>query len=374
MNIIFLIIVLLFYTGICVYSGFRFLEFFKFFLPGLNIIVFWIIFMLLCYSLIISGFTRNIFLLRRAGIYWMAVILYLLLLFVFSDILRLGLFIIGKKIPNFRVFSTAVSLVVCAGLLVYGTLHAKSLSSVHYRVTIPGRGGGIRAALISDLHIGRTIGGKWVSKIVDSINSADVDIVFISGDVFDGSIDMVGDLQDVLDQFKRIKAPLGVYACPGNHDTDRTFNGGTQRIAQALNSAGVIFMQDDVYALRDNLYIIGRKDARPIGMELNRKTASELCAGLDGTVIMLDHQPVDFLREEEAGVSLVLSGHTHAGQIFPANLMTKLIYKKAGAVHYGYWKGRNMQAVISSGAGFWGPPMRIASNNEAAFIDIVFDQ
>ncbi|MDR2730934.1 MAG: metallophosphoesterase [Treponema sp.] len=374
MNIIFIIFVFVFYSGICVYTGFRFLGFIKFFLPVLNSIIFWILFMLLCYSLIISGFTKSVFLLRRAGIYWMGIILYLLILFILSDIFRLGLFFFGKKIRNFSFFSTAISFVVCICFLIYGIIHAKSLSSVHYRVTIPGQGGELRVALISDLHIGRTIGGKWVSKIVDHINSADIDMVLIPGDVFDGSIDMVRDLQDVLNQLKRIQAPLGVYACPGNHDTDRTFKGGTERIAESLKSAGVIFMQDDVYAIRDNLYIIGRKDARPIGMESNRKSASELCAGLDGTIVMLDHQPVDFLREEDAGISLVLSGHTHAGQIFPANLITRVIYKKAGAVHYGYWKGKNMQAIVTSGAGFWGPPMRIASNNEVAFIDIVFDQ
>jgi predicted MPP superfamily phosphohydrolase len=374
MNIIFIIFVLLFYTGICVYTGLRLLGFIKFFLPGLNNLFFWIPFMLLCYLLIISGFTRGVFLLRRAGIYWMAIILYLLILFIFSDILYLGLFLTGKKIPNFRSFSAAVSLVICLGFLVYGTIHAKSLSSVHYKITIPGQGSELRVALISDLHIGRTIGGKWVSKIADHINSANIDMVLIPGDVFDGSIDMVRDLQDVLDQLRRIQAPLGVYACPGNHDTDRTFKGGTQRIVESLKSAGVIFIQDDVYAIRDNLYIVGRKDARPIGMESNRKSASELCAGLDGTIIMLDHQPVDFLREEEAGISLVLSGHTHAGQIFPVNLITRVIYKKAGAVHYGYWKGKKMQAIVTSGAGFWGPPMRIASNNEVAFIDIFFDK
>ena len=71
-------------------------------------------------------------------------------------------------------------------------------------------------------------------------------------------------------------------------------------------------------------------------------------------------------------MDLVLSGHTHKGQFFPGNIITEYIFKKAGAVHYGYWKGRYTQAVVSSGAGVWGPPIRIATNSEAAVVNIKF--
>jgi predicted MPP superfamily phosphohydrolase len=129
-----------------------------------------------------------------------------------------------------------------------------------------------------------------------------------------------------------------------------------------------------VQEVRDNLYIAGRRDARPIGMKAERKTPLELLSGIEGTVIVLDHQPTQFAELEQAGAGLVLSGHTHKGQIFPSTLITYLIYKLSGSTYYGYWRGNTMQAVVTSGAGFWGPPLRVGTNSEAVVIDIKFVQ
>jgi predicted MPP superfamily phosphohydrolase len=103
-----------------------------------------------------------------------------------------------------------------------------------------------------------------------------------------------------------------------------------------------------------------------------RKPATEITAGLDKSrpLIFLNHQPSDFREDEEAGADLVLTGHTHKGQFFPGNLFTVNIFKSAGATHYGYMKGRSAQLLVTSGAGVWGPPLRIASNSEVAVINI----
>jgi predicted MPP superfamily phosphohydrolase len=110
-------------------------------------------------------------------------------------------------------------------------------------------------------------------------------------------------------------------------------------------------------------------------MEARRKTAAELCVRLPGSgkkpIVVLDHQPTQFAEIEAAGADLVLCGHTHKGQFFPGNLMTKQIYKKLGA-HYGYWQGNSLQAVVTSGAGYWGPPVRIGTNSDVAVIDVNF--
>ena len=124
--------------------------------------------------------------------------------------------------------------------------------------------------------------------------------------------------------------------------------------------------------MRENLYIAGRRDIRPISAIAERKTAGELLAGINGTIIVLDHQPLEFRQLEKAGAHLVFSGHTHRGQIFPGNLITRRMFKNAGATHYGYWLGETMQGVVTSGTGYWGPPVRIATNSEVAVIDISF--
>jgi len=150
-----------------------------------------------------------------------------------------------------------------------------------------------------------------------------------------------------------------------------------------LKEAGITLLQDEVAVIRENMYIAGRRDARPIGMNAQRKTAAELCSVIvDGTVqpdnetprtlIVLDHQPTQFAEIEAAGADLVLCGHTHRGQLFPVNLITKSMYRKMGAAHYGYWRGKTLQAVITSGAGYWGPPLRVATNSEVAVIDVIF--
>jgi len=365
-------VVFLFYAGICFYIGTRLFGFLRCFLPNIRAAAFWLPFALLCCVLVFANFFRhNLFFLRKAGSYWMAVVLYMLLLLALSDLFRLLLFLFGKKILNINLYAVGTVLLLCAALIVYGVLHARSIQTVNYRITLPGSGGDIRIALVSDLHIGSSIGKSWIEKAADKINLTEPDMVCIAGDIFDGNLDVIQDLPGIASQLKRINAPLGVYASLGNHDVDRT-RGNTERIEEFLKSAGILLLQDEVHTVRENLYIAGRRDARPIGMNAGRKTPEELCAGLSGTVIMLDHQPTQFAQIEQAGADLVLCGHTHSGQIFPANLATRSIFKKAGAVHYGYWKGETLQAVVTSGAGFWGPPLRIATNSEVAVININF--
>jgi predicted MPP superfamily phosphohydrolase len=185
----------------------------------------------------------------------------------------------------------------------------------------------------------------------------------------------------------------------GNHDVDRTglsqesrndldmregpvrifmAASGTERIAAFLRGANIVLLQDEVRPITEGLWVAGRRDARPIGMRQERLPAAEIAAPADraDTLIMLDHQPVEFPRIEAAGPlapDLLLCGHTHKGQLFPANLVTRRIFAKAGATHYGYWRGGTMQAVVTSGAGLWGPPVRVATNSEVAVIDVRFE-
>jgi predicted MPP superfamily phosphohydrolase len=175
---------------------------------------------------------------------------------------------------------------------------------------------------------------------------------------------------------------LGVFACQGNHDVDRLSlreGAATDRVREFLEKSGIVFLFDEVVLVADRFYLAGRRDARPIGgadpsNRRERKTAAELTAGLDLSrpLIVMDHQPVDYPSVEAAGADLILSGHTHRGQFFPGNVITARMFRKAGAVDYGYWQGRSAQGVVSSGAGVWGPPIRIGTFSEVAAVDINF--
>jgi predicted MPP superfamily phosphohydrolase len=367
-------VVVLIYAGSCFYMGKRLLDFIRFFSP-LNAAVFWFPFAALCCVLTFANFLRhNLAFLRQAGLFWMAILLYMLMFLAAFDVLRLILFIAGKRIPNIGAYTGGAAILLCAIFVVFGALHARSIKTANYNITLNGSGGDIRIALISDLHIGYSIGRAHIKKVVDAVNAVQPDMVCVAGDIFDGNIDAVKDLQDVISQFSAINAPLGIYARLGNHDIDRTsLDGGSmRRIEEVLKTSSIKLLQDETREVRENLFIAGRKDARPIGMRAERKTAQELLAGIEGTIIALDHQPTQFAELEQAGAGLVLSGHTHKGQIFPSTLITYFIYKLSGSTYYGYWRGNTIQAVVTSGAGFWGPPIRVGTNCETAVIDIKF--
>jgi predicted MPP superfamily phosphohydrolase len=379
MQQLFFATVILIYSGFCSYIGFKFFFLLRFLLPGMKAIAFWLPFALLCYSFIILTFIRSsrLSIFRLAGSFWSAALLYLLLSFVVFDLLRLVLRLCGKN-PS-SVFSAACTLAavfLCVITLASGALHARTIHAVNYKINLPGQGSGLRIALASDLHIGSTIDRAWVGRMVDAVNRTEPDIVLLAGDIFEGNIDIVKDMPGIIGELRRIQAPMGVYACLGNHDVDRFFGGGsTERIEAILLEAGIIVLLDEVLAVGETLYIAGRRDARPIGMNVPRKSASQLLAGLDRgkALIVLDHQPTEFPQIEEAGADMLVCGHTHSGQLFPANLITRSIFKRAGGTHYGYWQGKTMKAVVTSGIGIWGPPLRVGTNCEVAVIDIEFN-
>jgi predicted MPP superfamily phosphohydrolase len=373
------------YTSLCVYIGARAFTFTRYFFPGVKAQIYWPLFILLGYAFVFIGFMRSqrLNFLTQIGSYWMAVFVYLLLLLLLFDTLRLTFFLICRPLsPRLTAFGIGAAFCLCFLIITCGAFHARSIRTVKYNINLEGQGGlaaqgNLRIALISDLHMGTSVGQKHIAKIVNVINKAGPDIVCIAGDIFDGHVESVRNLSGIAAEFRRIQAPLGVYACLGNHDIDRMFpfGGGTDRIEAFLREAGVVLLLDEAAAAGD-FYIIGRRDARPIGLKAQRETIDELCARLSNVdekprpLIVLDHQPIQYAAIEAAGADLVLSGHTHRGQIFPANLITKRIYKKAGAAHYGYWRGTTLQAVITSGAGYWGPPVRIGTNSEVVVIDV----
>jgi uncharacterized protein len=375
------------YLGINIYTGNRVFSLIKFFLPSFRAFIFWPIYFLFCYSFILltfirSGWTR---LFRLVAMNFIPSMFYFLLALLLLDGIRILLQHFGH-VPRSQIYSAAgTGIAICLALItmIYGTYNARSIRTVNYAVTLNKQieMPHLRIALVSDLHIGEMVGRKWVANIVDAINKTEPDIICIAGDIIDSNLQAISDIEAVAGELRRLNAPLGVYACPGNHDVDRLSlrqsdgtGSGMDGIKAFLETANVVFLLDEIVMPSDSLYLIGRKDARPIGLRQERKPADELAIGLDRSkiLIVLDHQPVDYIILEKAGADLILSGHTHRGQFFPGNLATRLIFKKAGATHYGYWRGGTAQGIVSSGAGVWGPSIRVATGSEVAVVDVVF--
>ena len=157
-----------------------------------------------------------------------------------------------------------------------------------------------------------------------------------------------------------LRAPLGVYATLGNHE----FYGDAEENAQALRDSGVRLLRDEAVVVADRLVLVGRDD----DTHEDRQPLSELLDGVrrDLPIIVLDHRPGDILANVQTAMDIQVSGHTHNGQIFPANFIAAAIYPLA----YGHEKIEGKEVFVSSGYGFWGVPLRLGSRSEIFVIDV----
>jgi predicted MPP superfamily phosphohydrolase len=369
-----------------IYSGLRVFNLLKYFFPSFKALIYWPLFLICSLSYLLVFFLRLNWMqsLRRIAMVSLPALVYLFLALLILDAVRILLRITGVMPNNPVYFAAAAGLALCFTviMMIYGYFHARGIKTNYYEITLnkavnESFEGGIRIALISDLHVGSSVDRKWLGKIVDAVNDTKPDLICIAGDIFDNNVTALPDSEGITAELRRLNAVFGVFACQGNHDVDRMSlrsESSVDRTQEFLKKAGVDFLLDEVSLIAGAFYLAGRRDFRPIGMANSRKSAVELISGLDRTkpIIIMEHQPLSVPELDEAGVDLILSGHTHRGQFCPGNIATKYIYKNAGAVHYGFWKGRTAQAVVSSGAGVWGPPIRIATDSEVAVLDIKF--
>jgi hypothetical protein len=217
--------------------------------------------------------------------------------------------------------------------------------------------------MASDIHLGTIIGKNDLAKLVEKINYQNPDIVLLVGDIFDEDIAPVVNGQ-MGDLFERFNAKYGVFAVTGNHE----FFSNHQAKIEYLQNHGVNVLNDTVATLA-NINIVGRYDRQSnYALGQNRKTLPELTKDIDQSrfTIVLDHQPSNLSESVESGIDLQLSGHTHHGQVWPFNYITKAIFE----VSMGYKKKGNTHIYVSPGYGTWGPRVRLGNRPEIAVIKV----
>jgi predicted MPP superfamily phosphohydrolase len=165
--------------------------------------------------------------------------------------------------------------------------------------------------------------------------------------------------------FRELKPTYGTYAVPGNHDNNPA-------AIRYIKGAGIKVLQDSYTKVADSFYVVGRDNEFEHGPRVpngkqGRLGLAAILQGVDRSlpIIVLDHQPSQLAEAQKNGVDLQFSGHTHRGQLFPGHLITSRIFE----IDWGMLQKGNFHAIVSSGYGTWGPPIRIGSKPE--IVDVV---
>lgn len=244
---------------------------------------------------------------------------------------------------------------------IYGVINARNVRITEITVALPNLPPAWqerRAVWISDAHLGPVRNYSFARRLADMANELKPDIVFIGGDLFDGS---GGNLEKLAAPFGNIAAPLGVYFITGNHEGF----GENGKYLEAARRAGIKVLNNEMVEI-NGIQIIGVGYSEGGEKENFRNILRSVNLDRGKPSILLKHSPFYIEVGEEEGASLQLSGHSHAGQIFPMGYITSRIFKN---YDYGLKKYGNMIVYTSSGAGTWGIPMRAGSQSEIVAIN-----
>ncbi len=295
----------------------------------------------------------------RAAAVWLGLLTFLVVAAAFAWII-FGVTALAAININFHLtVEILFAAAIATGL--YGVFNANWTRVTRMTVqlaNLPTAWRGRRAALISDVHLGHVRNGRFLRRLVAKILREKPDAIFIAGDLYDGT---AIDALRAAEPLNQLSAPQGVYFVAGNHEQF----GDDSKYLGAIAAAGVRVLSNEKVDV-DGLQIVGvpYRNAAPdsrfasvlrsIGLDRNRAS------------ILLTHAPDRPEIAEAAGISLQLSGHTHLGQFIPYSWMARRMYRQ---FVYGLSRIGKMQVFTSSGAGTWGPPLRLGSNPEIVVLE-----
>lgn len=290
----------------------------------------------------------------------MGYLLYLLLSTILVDIAS---FFIKLPASNYGF----AAFIIAALISIYGIWNASNTKINSIDINISGITNPVKAAHLTDTHIGHFRGPNTLLSLVDKINNEDVDVVFFTGDLLDSKYQLKA---ESLSPLGKLNAP--VYFVEGNHDVYT----GTDPIKEYLKSIGVNVLTNEVQVW-NGIQIIGldhmladensfSPHASPDGPNI-RKTLSELSFTKSAPSILLHHGPDGIKYAKENGIDLYLAGHTHGGQLWPITHIADLMFE----VNKGLHKFDSTQVYVSQGTGTFGPPMRVGTDSELTILNLI---
>ena len=314
------------------------------------------------FSIILTLLSFNLF--NISGLFFM----YFIFISLIIDLIYLCL---KKVIKNKRFISLYNSLllpfVITILVLIYGMFNIRNVVETKYNIESDKDINNTKILFIADSHYGKVFKKDDLLKVKKKLDSVDADIVIIGGDVVDEGTSKE-EMEFLFEVFGDIKNKDGIYFVYGNHDRQtysnkRKYN--ENDIAKSLDENNIKVLKDNYYRIDDNFIIAGRED-----FSYGREKLSDVLKDVDKDdyIIMVDHQPLDYDENVDNNVDLIVSGHTHGGQIFPVEVFIKLFH--TADLSYGYKNYNGMDAIVTSGLVGWGFPVRTSRNSEYVVINI----
>ncbi len=310
------------------------------------------------------------------GAIWFAFLVYFILSLLGLDLIRLleSFFHFLPKFiyNNFEQTKkiTAIVIITLVGLVVFlGNLNKRDISVRILELQLPkgdGKLSEVNIVAASDLHLSPIDGERLLSRIIDKMNSLNPDIILLSGDIVDDKAEIL-EQRKIGESFKKLNPKYGIYTINGNHE----FINEVEASVRYAEHLGMNVLRDNHVLIDSSFYVVGREDSTMYQFTgKHRNTLKQILASINTNlpVVLLDHTPYKLEEAQNNNVALQLSGHTHHGQIWPANIITNMIYE----VSWGYKKKGNTHYYVTSGAGTWGPPVRTGSKSEIVNIKIKF--
>lgn len=296
----------------------------------------------------------------------------LILVFLFFSYLLTDLFnlVIRGRYWKILYRSNVLALILTVGVTAYGYWNMDDIVLTRYTLETEKITENVKLVMISDLHLGTTMGTGELAEQCERIQEMNPDYVLLVGDLFDESTENE-DVQEACQILGELQSRYGTYYVYGNHESYsfwRGESGSIETTLALLEAQGIHVLTDDVVKAGE-LAIIGRRDR-----STDRQELSDLLEENDSSsfTLLMDHQPVDMKQAAELGVDLQVSGHTHAGQIWPLGLF--IPYVSSNDMNYGLREEGGFTAIVSSGIGGWGFPLRTEGKSEIVEIELIASQ
>lgn len=319
-------------------------------------VFYWLLLYIISFSVIIGRIHESLRVFSVIGNYWMFVFEYGLLLCLTAQII-LWLTPFNLQIVGWVAIVTFVVLWIVGSYLAYSPV-VRNIDIMMEKKD--SELSSLRVVVASDFHLGVLSNKKHLQRFVNLSNAAKPDVVFLAGDIVDD--DPKWFVQEgMADVMKQLSATYGVYGVLGNHEY---YGKKIPEFVEEMNKAGVNILRDETILVGKAFIVTGQEDIT----NKERQHLDQLKVKDQYPWFVMNHTPDDLATPLNMGVDFHMSGHTHKGQLWPNQYITARVFE----LDHGYKMKGQMHTLVSSGFGFWGPPMRIGSRSELWVVDITF--